>query len=220
MSAFLQSVNTIFYSALLGIAGYLPKFISGFLILFIGLVVASIFKDIINIVFRYFRLEKWLEVIGIAKGKEVNVWPQILSEILRWLIIFIFLISAVEAWGVPKVGEVLNQLLYFLPNVMLAVVIGWIGLTAGKVSYNIVRHSIRGLEDHEIMVLGNVARYSIIFFTILIVLAQLGVAADLVKILFTGIVAMLALAFGLAFGIGGQDEARDILKELRKKLKK
>jgi hypothetical protein len=49
-------------------------------------------------------------------------------------------------------------------------------------------------------------------------LTQLGVAAELVKILFTGIVSMLALAFGLAFGLGGQNEARDILKQLRKKI--
>lgn len=220
MSTFLESVNAIFYSALLGVGGYLPKFISGFMILFIGLVVASILKDTINIIFKYFKLEKWLEVIGIAKQKEISAWPQIISEIIRWLIIFIFLTSAIEVWGLPKVGELLNQLLLFLPNVLLAVVIGWIGLTAGRVSYNIVRHSIRGLENNEVMVLGNVARYSIIFFTILIVLAQLGVAADLVKILFTGIVAMLALAFGLAFGLGGKDEAGNILRELRKKLKK
>lgn len=220
MSGFLESINAIFYSSLSEIAAYLPKFISGFLILFIGLVVASLLKDLIKIFFRYFKLEKWLEVVGISKQKEIEIWPQMISEIIRWLTIFIFLISAVEIWGVPKVGEVLNQLLNFLPNVLLAVVIGWIGLTAGKISFNVVRHSIRGLEAREVLVLGNVAKYSIIFFTILIVLTQLGVAADLVRILFTGIVAMLALALGLAFGLGGKDEAQTILKELRKKLQK
>jgi hypothetical protein len=70
------------------------------------------------------------------------------------------------------------------------------------------------------LVLANIARYSVVFFTCLIILTQLGVASELVKILFTGIVGMLALSFGLAFGLGGQDEARNILKKLHKKLGK
>jgi hypothetical protein len=57
------------------------------------------------------------------------------------------------------------------------------------------------------------------FFTILVVLNQLGVAQDLIRILFTGIVALLALAGGLAFGLGGQTAAKEILEEVRNKLK-
>ena len=56
-------------------------------------------------------------------------------------------------------------------------------------------------------------------FVILVVLDQLGVASDMLRILFTGIVAMLALAGGIAFGFGGQDTARDILGIIRKRLK-
>ena len=66
--------------------------------------------------------------------------------------------------------------------------------------------------------LSTLARYAIIFFTILIVLNQLGIAQDLVRILFTGIVAMLAIAGGLAFGMGGKDLAKDILEDLRRKV--
>ena len=59
----------------------------------------------------------------------------------------------------------------------------------------------------------------IVFFTILVVLNQLGVAQDIIRILFTGIIGMLALAGGLAFGLGGKDIARDLLSELTKKVK-
>lgn len=197
--------------------GYIPKLLAGILILTIGLIVASILKDLINIVFKYFRVDKWLETAKIAKESEIRIWPQIVSEIVRWSTIFIFLISAVEVWGVPKVGEVLNQLLGFIPNVFLAVIIGWIGLVTGKIVFNIVRHSIRGVGDHEALILGNIGKYLILFFTVLIILTQLGVAADLVKILFTGIISMLAIALGLAFGLGGQDEARRILKTVHEK---
>jgi hypothetical protein len=60
----------------------------------------------------------------------------------------------------------------------------------------------------------------ILFFTALVVLNQLGVAQDLIRILFTGIVFMVTIAGGLAFGLGGKDLARDILMELKKKIVK
>ncbi|OGG20605.1 hypothetical protein A3D03_05335 [Candidatus Gottesmanbacteria bacterium RIFCSPHIGHO2_02_FULL_40_13] len=213
----MENLITAINSVLVIIYAYIPKLFAGIIILLIGLIIASILKDLIGIIFKYFRIEKWLSTAKIAKEEEVKIWPQIVAELVRWMTIFIFLISAVEVWGVPKVGDVLNQLLNFLPNVFLTVVIGWVGLVAGKLGFNIVRHGVRGLGNNETFLLGNVAKYSIIFFTILIILTQLGVAADLVKILFTGIISMLALAFGLSFGLGGQDEARRILKTIHEK---
>lgn len=209
------------FNTVMGVTlGYLPKLFGGFLILFIGLIVASLLKDLILVIFKYFKVEKWLTALGLIKNEDVQLWPNLLAELLRWTTIFLFLVSAVDIWGLPRVGELLNQLVTFLPNVLLTVVIGWAGLICGKLAFNIVRHSLRGLSSKESIVLGNIARYTIIFFTVLIILSQLGVAADLVKILFTGIVSMLSLAFGLAFGLGGQDEARDILRSIREKLEK
>ncbi len=216
---FINQTIGMFISSVSGvILSYLPKLAAGFLVFFIGLVLASLIKDLIAIIFKYFRVSRWLEAAGLVREKEVEVWPKIIAELARWIVIFLFLMSAVEIWGVPKVGEVLNQLLLFLPNVFVAVIIGLAGLIAARFTSDIVRHGVKGLGNKESLLLATIARYSIIFFTALIILTQLGVAADLVKILFTGIVAMLALAFGLAFGIGGQDEARTILKGLRQKI--
>lgn len=218
MNAFIDMFGTMWQSILNTVSSFMPKFFAGLLILFIGLIVASLLKDLLKLVFRYLRLEKWLATLGVAREQEVEIWPNLLAELLRWTTIFIFLMSAVEIWEVPKVGDVLGQLLQFLPNVFLAVIIGWIGLTAGRFAFDIVRHSVKGVGGRETLVLAHVARYAIVFFTVLIVLAQLGVAAELVKILFTGIVGMLVLAFGLSFGLGGQDEAKNILRKLLGKL--
>lgn len=212
LSNFLSTFTT-FSSA------FLPKLIFGFLIIFIGIIVASLLKDLLKLVFKYFRIERWLEAAGILKSGDISVWPDLLGELVRWITIFIFLMSAVEAWGMPKVADVLQQLLNFLPNVLIVVVIGWIGLVAGKFAHDIVRHGVRGLGNHEALVLGNAARYTIVFFTVLIILTQLGIASDLLKILFTGIVSMLALALGLAFGLGGKDHASKFLDKIIFRLK-
>lgn len=218
MNVLTDSLGTILSSVTQFTSAFLPKLLAGVLILFIGFIAASLLKDLVKIVFKYFRLEKWLAVAGLAKTSDVVIWPNLLGELVRWVIIFVFLMSAVEMWGIPKVADVLQQLLNFIPNVIVVVVIGWVGLVAARFAHDIVRHGVRGLGRHEALVLGNAARYTIIFFTILIILTQLGVAAELVKILFTGIVGMFALAFGLAFGLGGREEAQTILKKLRQKV--
>jgi len=212
-----DTIATIFSSWIAVVSAYLPKLLAGALILIIGLIVASLVRDLVKIVFKYFKLESLLESAGVTRSQEFAVWPNLVAEVVRWFTIFIFLMSAVEVWGIPKVADVLNQFLQFLPNVLVAVIIGWIGIVASRFSFDIVRHGVKGVGDREAGMLGNLAKYAIVFFTALVILTQLGVAADLVKILFTGIVAMLALSFGLAFGLGGKDEARKVIEVLHKK---
>lgn len=220
MSFFMESLTTILSSTTFIVSAYFPRLIAGLLILFIGLIVGSLLKDLIIVILKYFRLEKWLGAAGLVEEQEIRLWPNLIAELFRWTTIFVFLISAFEIWGISRVGEVLNQLLSFLPNVLVAIVIGWAGLVAGRFAFDIVRHGVRGLSARESLFLASVAKYAIVFFAVLAILTHLGVAAELTKILFTGIVGMLALAFGLAFGLGGQEEAKDILKKLRRKLEK
>ncbi|OGG15482.1 hypothetical protein A3D77_06560 [Candidatus Gottesmanbacteria bacterium RIFCSPHIGHO2_02_FULL_39_11] len=212
------SLSAFFNSASIIVGSYTPKLIAGILILLIGLIVASLLRDVVLILFKYLRIGKWLENAGVAREKEVIIWPQIFSEIIRWTAIFIFLMSAVDVWGIPKVGDVLNQLLLFLPNVLVAVIIGWIGLVVARLVSTLIRHSMKGVGGSESRILSHAARYIIIFFTILVILTELGVAADLVRILFTGIIAGLSLAFGLAFGLGGKDHANTIIDMFLKRI--
>ncbi len=213
-----QVVSSIVSSSLSSLSIYIPQFLGGLIILLIGLVVAAILHQIIVEFFKLVKVEKWLEQARIAKAGEVKVWPDILAELVRWTTIILFLVPAVEAWGISRVTDVLNQLLFYLPNVFVAVIIGLIGMVVANLSYDIIRQAAKNLGSTSANAVGGIARYAILFFTALIVLNQLGVAASLIQVLFTGIVAMLALAGGLAFGLGGQDTAKDILNGVREKL--
>ncbi len=108
MNIITESLSTFISATFVFISAFLPKLLAGFLILFIGIIIASLLRDLLKIIFRYFSLEKWLSTAGIAKSTDVSVWSNLLGEMVRWLTIFIFLISAVEAWGIPKVGDVLQ----------------------------------------------------------------------------------------------------------------
>lgn len=210
-----------FLSAMESVRLYVPRFLAGVIILFVGLLVSSLAKKLVLGLLKALRVGKFLESIKVVKEEaEVRVWETILAELIRWSLTILFLVPTVEAWGLSKVTDVLNQMLLYLPNVFVAVIVGLVGVVVANLTFDVVRTGAKSLGSSVSNNLGVVARYAILFFTVLVVLNQLGVASDLVRILFTGFVAMMALAGGLAFGLGGQEVAREILKELKNKLEK
>jgi len=212
----LIEINQIFYRFWQKFVNFLPDFFGGILILSVGLVIAAIVKNLILIVFRFIKLDNLFTKSKIVQKQVIAV----LAEIVRWTIIILFLIPTLEVWGLSKATTVLNQLLFYLPNVIVAVVVAFIGLVIANLTYKVVSHGVKTLGGVSVSILAGAAKTIVLFFTILIVLNQLGVAQDLVRILFTGIVAMVALAGGLAFGLGGKDLAKEILDDIKKSLQK
>ncbi len=213
-----DTVNPVINNFVSSTSSYLPNFLGGLLILAIGLVLSQIVRKVLVSLFDFFKLGVLIGKTKFAREREVQVWENIVVELVSWATVILFLIPAAEVWGLAQVTVVLRQLLFYIPNVLVAVVIGFIGLIFANLAADIIRQSVRAMGAASANALSALARYAILFFTILIVLNQLGIAQDLVRILFTGIVAMLAIAGGLAFGLGGKDLAKDILDELRKKV--
>ncbi len=213
-----DTINPIISTFLNSIINYLPHFFAGLLIFIIGLIIAEILKRVLLSLFRLFKLTVLLSKWKVASEKEVKIWEEIFAELLRWSMVVLFLIPAAEVWGLSKITGVFNQLLFYLPNVLVSVVIGFVGIIFAHLIADLVKQSIKSVRPASAVMLSTFARYAVIFFTVLIVMNQLGIAQDLIRILFTGIVAMLVLAGGLAFGLGGKEVAKDILDSLRKKM--
>ncbi len=211
-------INTIVLDFLQRFASFVPNFLGGLIILVIGILLASIIKQILLSLFTFFRIEALFQKTRLVERKDVRIWEEVLTEILKWTMIVLFLIPTLEVWGLSRATAVLNQFLFYLPNVIVAVVIAFVGLIAANLGSDLVRHSVKTIGSTSSATLAVFTRWLIVFFTALVVLNQLGVAQDLIRILFTGIVAMLALAGGLAFGLGGKDLAGEILRELKSKL--
>lgn len=210
------TVNDIVQTFLQSFMLYLPNLLGGLLIFVIGLIIAQLMRRLLASIFDFFKFDLLVKKTKLASGQEVNIWKEILVELLGWSVVILFLIPAAEVWGLSRVTEVLKQLLFYLPNVLVAVIIGFIGLIFANLVSDVVRHSVRTVGSTSANTLAALARYSIAFFTVLIVMNQLGIAQDLIRILFTGIVAMIAIAGGLAFGLGGKDLAKNILEEFKK----
>lgn len=213
------TVNSVLGKFWISFLNFLPNFFGGLLILIVGLVISGILKTLLMSVFRFLRLERFFEQSKLAGKSETRLWEEILTEVVRWTVVLLFLIPTLEVWGLSRATVVLSQFILYLPNVIIAVVIGFVGMVLANLVSEIVRSSVRQMRHASANALATMAKASIIFFTALVVLNQLGVAQELIRILFTGIVGMLALAGGLAFGLGGKDTAKELLEDLKKNIK-
>ena len=211
----LASVN----NAVLAISLFLPKFLAGLVVLLIGIIIASILRRVVVEVFRTLKVESFLHKYGVPEMREEFTWTNILAEIVRWFVIIIFLIPTAEVWGLSKITNVLNGFLLYLPSVFVAAVIALVGFVFARLTHDVLLVSVKGVDSDTASSIATVARWAVNVFVVLAVLNQLGVASDLIRILFTGFVAMLAVAGGIAFGLGGQGAAKDVVDGLRKKLK-
>lgn len=213
--AILTSVN----NAILGVVSFVPSFVAGTVILLLGIIIASLIRQVIVEFLKALRVEALLHRYGVPELRSEYTWSNILAEIIRWFIIVIFLIPTTEVWGLPQVITVLNQFSLYLPNVFVAAIIALVGFVFARLAHDVILASAHGISQDTSQAIASGARWAIIVFVVLAMLNQLGVASDLVRILFTGFVAMIAIAGGIAFGLGGQGAARDTVDELRKKLK-
>ncbi len=212
---FLASLNKGLFST----AAFFPNFLIGVVLLIIGVIVATIVKRIVIEILNALKIETYLKRYGIPEAKKDFTWTNILAEIARWFVIILFLIPTADIWGLPQITVVLNTFLLYLPNVFAAAILGLVGLVFARLASDVVLASTRTLSPDASRTIASITRMAITIFVLLAVLNQLGVAQDLVRILFTGVVAMIALAGGIAFGLGGRDAAKDTIEQARKKLK-
>ncbi len=211
-------INTV-NSSMATIVSFAPKFILGLIFLVIGVIIAAFLKQVLKELFRFFKLDAYLAKYGVPETKEGTQWSSIIAEIVRWFVIIAFLIPTADVWGLGRFASVLDGLLSYLPNVFVAVLLLLVGFVVARLVYDLVLASVHGVSKESAKSVALIARYSVLVFVFLVVLNQLGIASDLIRILFSGIVAMLAIAGGLAFGLGGKDAAKETIDKLRKRLK-
>jgi small-conductance mechanosensitive channel len=135
----------------------------------------------------------------------------LIARVVYWIVLLVFLIAATESLGLPGVVETLRSLVAYLPSVLGAALIILLGsLIAGVVGDTLGTLTKQtGVEAAPL--LGQIVRYVIIAFSIILALDQLGIETTLLIVTAIAIVAATALALALAFGIGSRELARNIM---------
>jgi len=211
--SFIQIVQLSLYDLFSNVVAVLPDIIGAIIIFLIGLIVAPIFGGVVKKIVDIFKIDVLAEKVGlhdlIRPFFEKPSIAIFLGKIVKWFFIVAFLMAAVEIMQWERVTEFLNEIVLYIPNVLIAVVILVAGAIAGSFLSEVVVRSIKGSKVPVTNpdALGSIAKYSLVLFSVLAALIQLGIAPSLIQILFAGIV----LAGALAFGLGGREKAAKLL---------
>ena len=218
-----QPVNDWGEALLTSLAGALALFLSGIprvigflLILLIGWFIASAVAKLVATLLRTVKFNDLAQRSGFSvfvqkMGLHTDA-SGALATIAKWFVRLIVLVVAFDALGLPAVSQVLQQFLAWIPNLVVALVVLVIGGLLATALANLVRGATgqAGLGNPDL--LANIARIAVWAFTIVVAVNQIGIATTLINTLFMGFVGALALALGLAFGLGGRDTAGQLVQ--------
>jgi len=201
---------------------FAPTLIGALLVFLLGLIVASILGKVVQRIVTLLRADQALERMNVGeklKKHGIDVTLSVfLGKIVQWFLVLVFLMAATDILGLKEVTGFLNSILLYVPNVVVATIILTIAFLLGGLAYTIVRGSTKAAGVMSATLLATIIKWAIMVFGLLAALIQLGIATSLVNTLFIGFVAALSLAAGLAFGLGGRDEAALILQKLREEI--
>lgn len=204
--------------------GFLPQLAGAAIILLLGILFAVAMARIIDKVMQALQVDVKMERLGVGSFLR-KIDPKLsVSRLARWMtkwsIILITLIAVAESLGLAQITTFLNRVVLYIPNVIAAVLILLIGITIGSLVERLVGSSLIAASMKSSEFLATLAKWSVVIFSFLIAVAQLGIAPGIINTLVAGFVAMIALAGGLAFGLGGQEYGKELINKLKTDLQK
>ena len=211
-----DAVMTSLAGALAILLGAIPRIIGFALIVIIGWLIASAVAAAVAGILRAVKFNELAQRGGFAGFvRKMGIGQDsagFIADLTKWFIRLIVLVSAFDALGLPAVSQVLEDLLLWLPNLVVALVVLVLGGLAANALASLVRGTTAesGLGNPDL--LANIARVAVWAFAIVVAVNQIGIATALVNTLFMATVGALALALGLSFGLGGRDTAAQIVR--------
>lgn len=202
------------------IVGYLPNIIGAVVVFLLGVIVALVLRSVVVQVIKFLRIDDLAQKLEIRSqferaGVRLHI-GNLLGWIVKWFFIIVALIAATDILGWDQLTSYLKEIVLFVPNVIIAVIILLAGILLGNFVQRVVKSAVEAAKLASADFLSGISKWAIVIFSFMAALVQLQIAPDLIRVLFTGLVFMIALAGGLAFGLGGRDQAERLLTRLRK----
>jgi hypothetical protein len=211
-TAILASVT----SALSIFVAAVPRVIGFLVILMAGWFIASLLARAVAALLRTVRFNELSQRAGLSRfvermGARADS-AGFIAAIVKWFVRLGALVVAFDALGLPAISQILREFLLWLPNLVVAMVVLVIGGLAANAVASLVRGAVGTAQLGNPKTLSRVAAVAVWAFTIVVAVNQLGIATRLVNTLFMTTLASVAIAVGLAFGLGGRDTAGEIVR--------
>lgn len=201
---------------------FIPSLLGAIVILIVGWAVAELLSWVVDKLLRVVRLQDLFKAAKVdellRRGNTKLDTTGLLASLVKWVILLVSFIAAADTLGLTQVQRFLDNVLGYVPSVIAAGAILLLGAIFAHFMANVVKGSVAVAKLGFGELVGNATKYAILVFTILAALDQLGIASAFIQTLFMGFVALLAIAGGLAFGLGGTKVAQEWLEKFKKEL--
>jgi hypothetical protein len=197
-------------------AAFLPHLVSAMAIVLIGWLVAKAVRFALEKALRAVNFNVLTERAGtdhfLQLGGLHGDTTTVFGLFAYWVVILAALIAAFNALQLPYITELLQRIEYFMPKVLVAMLVVVCGSYFARFVGEAVNTYCVDAQIPDADILGKIARYLIMTFVVMIALSQVEVGGDIVQRTFLIILAGLVLALALAFGLGGRDWAATMLE--------
>jgi len=193
-------------------------------VLVIGAIFGIEFGKLVTKMTKKMGVDKAFENTGIKEllkksGIKFSV-ADLAGWIVKWFAILSFLMIAVDILNLPQASRFLSMILSYLPNLVGALVILTIGLIVAQMVYEALENLSKSVGIGIYHVTAIASKWIIVVLTFLVVLDQIGIQTTMLQIFAGGLSFMIALAGGIAFGLGGQYYAKELIEEIKEKFSK
>ncbi|MBI4138039.1 MAG: hypothetical protein HY482_00390 [Candidatus Wildermuthbacteria bacterium] len=215
----MQSVQDLWQ----GFIGFIPALVGALVIFIIGWFISVGIGRLVTDILKRARFNQMFERGNWKRALEkadLKVDPSaFIGGIFKWVLAVVFLLASVEVLGLAQLAGFIRDALAYLPNVLVAALIFVVTVIITDIVEKVLRAAVESTQVGYGHIVGVIVRWSMWIFAAIAILTQLGIAPGLLQTLFTGLVALVVIAGGLAFGLAGKDVAGEILRDLGKKFK-
>ena len=201
-----------------GFVQFAPRLIVAVVLFIVGWFLGALIAKAIEQVFSSLKIDSLFKSIGADNffrkaGVNLNS-GYFVGQVVKWFVIIVFLLPSLNLVGLTDVSAFLSEsVLGYLPQVVIAAFVLIIAAVVSEALSKTVVATAKAMNLKAANMLGAVTKYAVWVFAFIIALGKLGLG-DYMSILFSGIIAMLALGSAIAFGLGGKDAAGRFIDKL------
>jgi mechanosensitive ion channel-like protein len=203
-----RTIGSTALNSLSAFFSFLPTLLGAIVILTLGWFIAGLLAKLIEKALVAVGFERAVHHSGIGhfiEGSAVKLTTsRLVAQLAKWFVFLLFVQAAANLLQMPQITALMNSIVLFIPQVIVAVAIVVLGSLGAKVLSGMVERT------GSPRLLATLTSYAVIGFAVIAAIDQLGIATAVVNTLFIGLVGSLALATGLAFGLGGREIAGKI----------
>lgn len=203
------------------LAAFVPQLLAALVLLFLGWILANVVRSAVGKILDTLKFDELGKKTGIeAFMRQGNIdltLSRLIANLIYWIILLVVIVTVANSLGLTTVAELFNKVVFYLPNIIVAVLVLVFGVLVARFINRLVFAYLNNMGVEGALTLSTLAEYAVIIFVVFVALEQLQIGTHLLTSAFQIGFGAIGLAFALAFGLGGKDWAAGVIRRLTEK---